>query len=123
MSNRRGFQPGHSGRPKGTRNRLTAQVFEDLFRHWNDPVADGSEITKGQEALQKLWRERPNEYARLVVSVLPKEFVFENAVTELDDDQVDALIMQLRQRVIDARAAAPTLLVSPEPVEVNDDSD
>jgi hypothetical protein len=47
------------------------------------------------------------------VSVLPKEFVFENSVAELEDDQIDELILKLRQRVIEARAAPPTLLASP----------
>jgi ribosomal protein L12E/L44/L45/RPP1/RPP2 len=50
------------------------------------------------------------------VSVLPKEFVFENAVAELEDDQIDELILRLRQRALEARAAPPTLLASPAKV-------
>src|SRR6478672_5500968 len=36
MRNTKGqFQLGHSGgRPKGARNRLAAQVFEDILHHW-----------------------------------------------------------------------------------------
>jgi ribosomal protein L12E/L44/L45/RPP1/RPP2 len=48
--------------------------------------------------------------------VLPKEFVFENAVAELEDDQIDELILRLRQRALEARAAPPTLLASPAKV-------
>ena len=54
-------------------------------------------------------------------NLLPKEFVFENAVAELEDDQIDELILKLRQRVIEARAAPPTLLASP--AEVNNESE
>src|SRR5262249_25595376 len=104
---RKGFQPGHTGRPRGTRNKLAGRVFEDIFAHWCEPVAPGSNVCKGQEALQNLYLEKPGEYTRLVASVLPKEFVFETAVTELEDDQVDELILKLRQRLLDARAAAP----------------
>ena len=113
---RKGFQPGHTGRPRGTRNRLAGRVFEDIFAHWCEPVAPGSNMCKGQEALQSLYTRNPGEYTRLVASVLPKEFVFENAVGELEDDQVDELILKLRQRVLEARAAPPTLLASPAKV-------
>ena len=110
---RKGFQPGHTGRPRGTRNRLAGRVFEDIFAHWCEPVAPGSNMCKGQEALQSLYTRSPGEYTRLVASVLPKEFVFENTVGELEDDQIDELILKLRQRVLEARAAPPTLLASP----------
>jgi hypothetical protein len=38
--------------------------------------------------------------------VLPKEFVFESVVADLDDDQIDDLLMALRQRMVEARAPA-----------------
>jgi hypothetical protein len=113
---RKGFQPGHTGRPRGTRNKLAGRVFEDIFAHWCEPVVSGSNVCKGQEALQNLYTTSPGEYLRLTASVLPKEFVFENTVTELEDDQIDELILKLRQRVIEARAAPPTLLASPAEV-------
>jgi hypothetical protein len=34
-------------------------------------------------------RERPAEFVKIYASVLPKEFVFENVVTELADDELD----------------------------------
>src|SRR6266540_3143477 len=104
------FQLGHSGgRPKGARNRLAARVFEDILRHWTEPAGEGSELCKGQEALETLYKEKPGEYLRLTASVLPKEFVFESVTSELDDDQIDELLMALRQRMIEARTA-PALL-------------
>ena len=108
------FQLGHSGgRPKGARNRLAAQVFEDILRHWCEPAAPGSKLRKGAEALEMLYKEKPGEYLRLTASVLPREFIFENVASDLDDEQIDELLLALRQRMIEARTA-PALLASPD---------
>jgi hypothetical protein len=115
MRNTKGqFQFGHSGgRPKGARNRLAAQVFEDILRHWCEPAAPGSKLCKGAEALEALYKEKPGEYLRLTASVLPREFIFETVTSDLDDEQIDELLLTLRQRMIDSRTA-PTLLASPD---------
>jgi hypothetical protein len=109
------FKPGHNikgGRPKGSRNKLAQQVFNDIFRHWNEPA--GGDLCKGQAALELLYRERPGEYLRLTASVLPKEFVFENSVTALDDDELDRMIEMLRERALAARQEQ-ALELKPEP--------
>ena len=49
--------------------------------------------------------------SRLTASVLPREFIFENVTSDLDDEQIDELLLTLRQRMIDSRTA-PTLLAS-----------
>jgi len=114
VSNSKGqFQLGHSGRPKGTRNRLAVQVFEDILRHWCEPAAPGSKLCKGAEALETLYKEKPGEYLRLIASALPREFIFENVTPDLDDEQIDELLLALRQRMIEARTA-PALLASPD---------
>jgi hypothetical protein len=112
------FQRGHTGRPRGTRNRLAAAVFEDIFAHWTEPAAPGSKLCKGAEALETLYKEKPGEYLRLTASVLPKEFTFEAVTSDLDDNQIDELLLALRQRMIEARLPPPTLLASPVEVEV-----
>ena len=107
------FQLGHGGgRPKGARNRLAHRVFEDILTHWCEPAAPGANMCKGQEALETLYKEKPGEYLRLTASVLPKEFVFENVVSDLDDDQIDELLVALRQRMVETRAA--TALPAPD---------
>jgi hypothetical protein len=114
MRNTKGqFQLGHSGgRPKGARNKLAAQVFEDILHHWCEPAAPGSKLCKGVEALETLYKEKPGEYLRLTASVLPREFIFENVTSDLDDEQIDELLLTLRQRMIEARTA-PALPASP----------
>ena len=62
---------------------------------------------------QKLFKEKPGEYLRLTASVLPREFIFENVTLDLDDEQIDELLLALRQRMIEARTA-PALLASPD---------
>jgi hypothetical protein len=103
------FMLGAGGRTKGTRNRLAAKVFEDIFAHWCEPSVAEASTCKGQAALEMLYRERPGDYLRLTASVLPKEFVFESAMAELNDDQIDDLLMALRQRMMETREAAPML--------------
>jgi hypothetical protein len=101
-----------AGRPKGSRNKLAQRVFDDILKHWNEPA--GGELCKGQAALELLYREKPGEYLKLTASVLPKEFVFENAVTELDDEELDRMIETLRERAIAARQEQ-ALELKPEP--------
>jgi hypothetical protein len=110
------FQPGHPGKPRGardTRARLTAQVFEDILAHWNEPVAPGSDRRKGPAALEVCFKEMPGEYLRLTAGILPKEFTFEAVTAELGDEQIDELLMALRRRMIEGRTA-PALLASPD---------
>jgi hypothetical protein len=108
------FQPGQGGRPKGARNKLAARVFEDILAHWTEPTAPGSELCKGQEALETLYKEKPGDYLRLTASVLPREFIFESVTSELDDEQIDELLIALRRRMIEAREAPAALLPSPD---------
>ena len=103
------FMLGAGGRTKGTRNRLAAKVFEDIFAHWCEPSVAEASTCKGQAALEMLYRERPGDYLRLTASVLPKEFIFESATAELDDEQIDELLGALRQRMMEQRAAVPLL--------------
>ena len=87
--------PGHplygSGRPAGSRNRLTVKVFEDVLKHWNELVAPNGK-TKGQAALELMMREKPNEYVRAIFSLLPREFVIENVMSDIDDEGLDELL-------------------------------
>jgi hypothetical protein len=88
------------GRPRGSRNRLTARVFEDVLAHWNEPI-EGRNITKGRAALEVMRKEKPAEYVKVVLSFLPKELVFsDSTVADLSDEQIDTLITTLRRQVL-----------------------
>jgi hypothetical protein len=50
------FEPGNSyaklgGRPRGARNKLASSVFRDVLQFWNEPVKEGSTLTKGNAAM------------------------------------------------------------------------
>jgi hypothetical protein len=103
------FEKGHSGRPKGSRNKLCRAMLDDLMADW----AEG-----GPAAIKIMRIERPSEYVRVMVSILPKELLFENAVSELGDEELYRMIEMLREREIAARQQ-DALELKPEPRLLN----
>jgi hypothetical protein len=107
------FEPGNTvgkGRPRGSRNRLTARIFEDVLSHWNEPI-EGRNISKGIAALEVMRKEKPAEYVKIVTSLLPKELVFsDSTVQDLNDEQIDTLIMTLRRQVLGLAAQSDEAL-------------
>ena len=97
------FEPGNTvgkGRPRGSRNRLTARIFEDVLSHWNEPI-EGRNITKGIAALEVMRKEKPAEYVKAVLSIMPKELnISDPTVADLSDEQIDTLILTLRRQVL-----------------------
>jgi hypothetical protein len=99
------FEQGNTlskGRPRGSRKKLAKRFFDDMSEVWSELTPDGKS-TKGKAALRLMWRERPGEFAKLYAAVMPREFWVDSAVTELDDGELDALIAQMRQRLLTAR--------------------
>jgi hypothetical protein len=97
-----------AGRPRGSRSKLFAQVFEDVLNHWNQPI-EGRNISKGMAALEVMRKERPGEYVKVVVSLLPRELLLgDSTLADLDDGQIDTLLMTLRKQVLE-HATEPEL--------------
>lgn len=59
------FKPGNPGRPKGSRNKLGEQFLEDLLASWEK---------HGMSAIERVIAEKPEQYLKVVASILPKEF-------------------------------------------------
>jgi hypothetical protein len=96
------------GRPRGSRNRLFAQIFEDVLQHWNEPI-EGRNISKGMAALEVMRKERPADYVKAVLSIMPEEVLLsDSTLADLDDGQIDTLLMTLRKQVLE-HAAEPEL--------------
>ena len=84
------FQPGHSGgqgRPRGSRNKLGEKMIEDMLADWEK---------HGIKAIEKMREERPHEYVRAFVSILPKEIKIEH-IDEMTDEQIRNRLCQLAQ--------------------------
>lgn len=107
------FLPGSPGKPKGAKNRLADSFFGDLLNHWNEPAQPGHHLTKGQEALETLWKREPAAYARLFASVMPKDFAFSKSPADISDAELDTLINQFRERLVERQKQAIDRRVEP----------
>jgi len=89
------------GRKPGVRNRISAKLLETVFNHSNEAALPGSNRTKFEAALEVMFKQRPVEYAKMISSLLPKQIdVSDPAVADLNLEQTDAMLAQLRQRVL-----------------------
>jgi hypothetical protein len=90
-----GFKPGNTanpaGRAKGSRNRLSGAFLTAL-------AADFEE--HGEAAIRIMRIEHPDAYVKVVASLMPREFTFEdNRMTELSDEELDAVIAYAKHRL------------------------
>lgn len=69
------WQPGQSGnpagRPKGARNKLTESFLEALLKDFQKASEEDESV--GAKAIAAMRAEKPNEYARMIASILAKE--------------------------------------------------
>ena len=75
------------GRPKGSRNKLGEQFIEDLLTSWQ---------ASGPDAIQRVIDEKPDQYLKVVASLMPKDMnVNINQTDGMTDDQLIARIRSL----------------------------
>ena len=101
MSKEHQFKPGQppppgSGRPAGSRNKLTTMLLNAL-------VADFQQF--GSAAVKIMRVERPAEYIKVIASLVPKELLIqESALGDMSDDELVENLAAIRK--LRARAAA-----------------
>lgn len=72
--------PVSPGRPKGSRNKLGEAFLQDMLADWSE---------HGVAAIQAVREEKPDQYLKVVASVLPKELNLRvNDFDDLTDDQL-----------------------------------
>lgn len=79
------FLPGFGGRPKGARNKLG----EDFIK----ALADDFDAN-GPQTIARVREERPQDYLKVIASLLPKEIKLTDE-RELSDDELDRRIRDL----------------------------
>ena len=89
------FQPGQSGNPlgraKGSRNKLGEAFLADFHADWEE---------HGKEVIATVRRERPQDYLKAAVSILPREVkVIPGDFDEMTNDELDRRIHALARAI------------------------
>jgi len=92
-----GFKPGNPGRPHNARNKLTLRVFEDVLKHWQDPSEHDPKMPRGINALERMYKHKPVEYVRAVLSILPKELQVESITQGMSPQELETIIVKIRE--------------------------
>jgi hypothetical protein len=90
------------GRPKGARNRLSEEFLAELYDAF---------VANGRAAIERVAEEDPAAFLRIIVSVLPKEHKIDRSpdagpLSDLNEDELEALLYAVRNAVAKADAAA-----------------
>ena len=65
--------PGGPGRPLGSKNKLSEYFLHELADHFEK---------YGKEAIERVFKDRPGEYLRIIATLIPKELLLEVATEE-----------------------------------------
>jgi hypothetical protein len=88
-------QKGGPGRPKGSRNALGEAFLADLQADWKE---------YGTAVIATVRAERPQDYLKVVASILPKEHLVKTSpLGEMDDDELASRLEVLEQIIGFAR--------------------
>jgi len=74
------FKPGNPGRPKGSRNKLGEAFLKDMLEAW---------VKLGPDAINRVIAKKPEDFMKVVASLLPKDFnVNVNPLENMTDEQL-----------------------------------
>ena len=100
------WKPGQSGNPRGRSPGAVAQFSRELKEcfgdHFASTLPDGR--TKGLDAIERVWQEKPDVYLSLAVRMVPQQVRIEesHAAAEMSDEELMAVVrMTLTRRNAD----------------------
>ena len=90
------FAPGNSinprGRPRGSRNKLGAAFFDDLYCEW---------LQHGSEVIARVREEQPAVFLKVVASTLPRDLnVNVDPYEHVTDEELTQMILRLKDEII-----------------------
>lgn len=102
--------PKSPGRPKGARNKLGEAFLADMLADWE---------VHGIATIQEVRETKPDQYLKVVASILPKELNIKvNELDELSDEQLQRQLAAVVAQLADAGFDALTRIAEakvPEP--------
>jgi hypothetical protein len=79
-----------AGRKPGSKVRLTNTFINDVLNEWEQG---------GKDALRIFRIENPDKFCVMVASLVPRELMIESVTSDLPDDELDAMIVRLREQL------------------------
>jgi len=112
------FKPGAPGRPKGARNKFDAFAYGCALAHAQHKIGDPAPAeyahTSLWAALEVTLTENAEAYVARIIAMLPKQISLESSLSSIEDDEIDKLIVQLKECAVEAKAPplSPLLIES-----------
>lgn len=103
------FKPGNPGRPKGARNKLGEEFLQDMLADWTE---------NGKAVIEAVRADKPDQYLKVVASILPKEMNLRvNDFDDLTDDQLARQLAAIASQLARAGVAIGEGVGTPEAPE------
>src|ERR1700761_1560536 len=79
-----------SGRPKGSKNKLTEALWHDFADAWH---------THGARALETVAKDEPGTFVKVAASVMPKDLHVTTSIEDMTDEERLSRIRELSQQL------------------------
>lgn len=88
------FTVGNPGRPKGARSKLGEEFLQDMLADWAE---------NGKAVIETVRAEKPEQYLKVVASILPKEMNLRvNDFDDLTDEQLARQLASIATQLANA---------------------
>jgi hypothetical protein len=79
-----------AGRKPASRSRLSNTLIQDLYDEW---------MEGGKDALRIMRIEEPAQFVKCALATLPREWLIESVTGELGDEELDEMIVRIREQL------------------------